>query len=304
MDRRRFLKASISTAFCFPLGCIGNEGASGGEAIWDRDKVVGKLRGRIKKLLHRVEKRTGLRVEFRGGGSGHVVVAQYRFELPDRPIVYIRGDWEDVDVAHELMHMKLELVDGYSVLAWRKNVERDKDVEKAFGLIRTYTDDILVFERLVRMGLKVDGEVVKRQLFEDICTNVPRYLREGRSLRNDGMAHFDDIADGRYGDLRRSTFLVQAELVKEAYGGKLSDVHGRALKDFISTFRRFRPEQAEKADRVLGFFGMHKIKEVEGHAAILREWARLEGLDKWVGLSKYCRGNGGYLLAFPEEYEK
>lgn len=303
MDRRSFLKALMTSAVYSPLCAIADERVSAGETIVDREEVVEKLRGSIKKFLHRLEDRTGLIVEFRRLESGHLVVAQYRFEQPVRAVVEVRDDWEDVDVAHELMHMKLELVDGYSVLAWRKNVDRDKDVEKAFGLIRAYTDDMLVFEHLVRMGLKADGEVVKRQLFEDICTKVPGYLRAGHSPRNDGMAHFDDIAGGRYADLRRSTFLVQAELVKEAYGSELSSSHRLALEDFISTFRHFRAEQGQKADRVLSLFRAHDIKDVEGHAAILREWAKLEGLDKWVGLSKYSRRNGGYFLAFPVEDE-
>jgi len=268
-----------------------------------RDAVVRRLRGSVRELLEEVEEKTGLSVEFRRLDRRFGVVAQYRFEQPGRPVVELRGDWADEDVAHELMHCRLELVEGYSVLAWRKGVARKKAVEMGFGLIRSYTDDMLVFDRLGRMGLKVDGEVIKRQLFEDVCTKVPRYLRAGRPLKDDGMAHLDKIAGGRYGGLRRCTFLVQVELVLERYGEKLSRGHRRAAEDFVSTFRKYRKEQAEKADEVLELFRNNNINDVKGHAKILSGWARLEGLDEWVGLSRYVRRAGGFVLPYPSDVE-
>jgi len=273
--------------------------AEGGGDTLDKGVVVKKLRGRIKGLLGELEARTALAVEFRRLGRDFEVVAQYSFEQPSRPIVHLRDDWEDVDVAHELMHMKLELVDGFCVLAWRKGVERDKAVEKAFGLIRSYVDDAVVFERLARMGLRVDGEVIKRQFFDEICTRVARYLRDGRSEESDGMAHLDRVGGGRYGGLRRSTFLVQAELIKKHYRAKLGAAHRRVLDDFISTFRLFRREQAANADRVLGYFAKYNVQQRDGHARILVGWAELEGLERWVGLSRYVRRAGGFILPYP-----
>jgi len=266
-----------------------------------RDAVTGKLRSAITELLEELEDKTALKVEFRPLGRKFAVVAQYSFEQPKRPVVHLRGDWEDVDVAHELMHMKLELVDGYTVLAWRKNVERDKIIESAFGLIRSYTDDILVFDLLVKMGLRIDGEVIKRQLFDDVCKKVPRYLRAGRLLKNDGMAHLDDVAEGRFSDLRRSTFLVQAELLIKAYGKKLSVEHERLLKDFIVTFRKYRAAQTAKADKVLAFFAEHNIEDLKGHARILTAWAALEELAGSVAVSSYVRRDNGFALPYPSD---
>jgi len=274
---------------------------SGDKRVLGRDSVVNKLGGGIRDLLDEVEKQTGLTVEFRALDREFAVVAQYGFRSPKQAVIRLRSDWEDVDAAHELMHMKLELVDGHPVLAWRRDVERDKTVEMAFGLIRSYTDDILVFDQLVRMGLTVDGQIIKHQFFDDICTKVPKYLRQGRSPANDGMAHLDNIAGGRYADLRRSAFLIQAELIASLYGEKLTDEHNRLLKDFISAFRQFRADQADKADKVLGFFNRHNIKNVKGHAKILRKWAALEGLNKWGGLSSYVRTGDGFTLPFPSD---
>jgi len=197
--------------------------------------------------------------------------------------------------------MKLELVDGYTVLAWRKNVERDKVIESAFGLIRSYTDDMLVFDLLAKMGLRIDGEIIKRQLFDGVCTKVPRYLRAGRSLKNDGMAHLDNVAEGRFSDLRRSTFLVQAELLIKAYGKKLSGEHERLLKDFIDTFRKYRPEEAAKADKVLAFFAEYNLANIKGHARILTAWAALEKLADSVGVSSYVRRDNGFALPYPSD---
>jgi len=151
------------------------------------------------------------------------------------------------------------------------------------------------------MGLKIDGEVIKRQLFDDVCTKVPRYLRAGRMLKDDGMAHLDDVAEGRFSDLRRSTFLVQAELLLKAYKGKFSVKHERRLKDFIDAFRKYRPPQAARADKVLAFFAEYDLATIKGHARILTEWAALEGLDGSVGVSCYVRSADGFILPYPTD---
>lgn len=278
-----------------------DQGGSESQRTLARNEVAGKLRDRIRELLDELEAKTALRVEFRHLDSKAGVVAQYSFEQPRRPVIHLRADWEDVDVAHELMHMKLELVDRFTVLAWRKNVERDKVIETAFGLIRSYTDDMLVFDRLAKMGLKIDGEIIKRQLFDDVCTEVPRYLRAGRMLKNDGMAHLDDVAEGRFSDLRRSTFLIQAELLVKAYAGKFSIEHESLLKDFIDAFRKYRAPQAARADKVLALFVEYDLATIKGHARILTEWAALEGLDTVVGVSSYVRTDNGFVLPYPSD---
>lgn len=305
---RRCFVVNVATAFAGTLHVVYSARGKADKVAADkrtleRGVIVRKLRKSIKRFLEEVEAKTGLTAEFKPLDRKFGVVAQYDFKQPNRPIVLLRPDWEDVDVAHELVHMRLELVDRYSVLAWRAKVRRDKSVEKAFGLVRSYVDDVVVFRRLFEMGLAIDGEIIKRQFFDDICTKVPRYLKEGKSLRNDGMAHFDNFAEGRYGDLRRSAFLVQAELIVRSYGDKLSDEHKRLVKDFISTFRRFRGRQAGKADKVLGYFKQHNVHSTEGHRRILSKWAALENLNTWVGLSSYVGRDGGYALPFPSAQE-
>jgi len=299
--RRDFLKnaagaAAIALPFIISRSALGQS-----DQGLARDDVTAKLRTAITDLLEELEGKTALNVEFRPLPADFGVVAQYSFEQPKRPVVHLRGDWEDVDVAHELMHMKIELVNGYTVLAWRKNVERDKIIESAFGLIRSYTDDMLVFDRLAKMGLRIDGEIIKPQLFDAVCTKVPRYLRAGRSLRNDGMAHLDNVAEGRFSDLRRSTFLVQAELLSRAYAKKLTGEHERLLKDFIDTFRKYRPEQAARADKALAFFAEYDLANIKGHARILTAWAALEELAGSIGVSSYVRRNNGFALPYPSD---
>lgn len=309
--RRGFLKKATGAAmlaidFPYIIGSAARgktNNIPAGKTIVNREFVVSRLRDAIKELLEELETKTGLTAEFKPLDRNAGVVAQYDFQQPNRPIILLRGDWEDVDVAHELMHMRLELVDGYSVLAWRKNVRKDKSIEKAFGLIRAYVDDIVVFERLFRMGLAIDGQIIKRQFFDDICTKVPKYLKEGRSLRNDGMAHFDNFAGGRYGDLRRSAFLVQAELILKPYRDELSGEHKRLVRNFIATFRQFRRAQAVKADKVLAFFNDNNVYTVKGHRKILSNWAVLERLNAWVGPCSYVSQNGGFVLPFPSEHD-
>jgi len=301
ISRRKFMKTTAGAAIAGLPYVLTRAAPGQTDQALNRNTIVVKLRSKIRNLLEELEGKTELTVEFRHLPRSFGVVAQYSFEQPKRPVIHLRTDWQDVDVAHELMHMRLELVDGLAVLAWRKNVERDKVIETAFGLIRSYTDDMLVFDLLARMGLKIDGEVIKRQLFDDVCAKVPRYLRAGRMLKNDGMAHLDNVAGGRFSDLRRSTFLVQAELLLKAYEGKFSVEHESLLKNFIIAFRKYRAPQAAKADKVLAFFAEYDLTSIKGHARILAEWAALEKLDSSVGVSCYVRRGDGFILPYPSD---
>jgi hypothetical protein len=281
-------------------GCVFADTLGNKEPL-SNDAVLAKLRGSVRELLVEVESQSGVEIKFESLGKDSVVVAAYQFWSPDRAIVKLRDGWGDADVAHELIHMQLELGKGYSVLAWRREAEKSKSAEAAIGLVRSYVDDMLVFEGLLGMGLELDGEIIRRQFFDDICTNIPRYLREGRTLKDDGMAHLDNIDGGKYSGLRRVTFLVQAELFKSFYGDRLSDERNKLLDDFISAFRQYRKEQAKKGDRVLALFKKHDIHKKKGHDKILKKWAAMEELDVYVGLSSYVHSDDGFVLPFPEK---
>lgn len=308
IPRRLFLGYGV-----FASGLLGNlsgltaastpsfpDGVSG-KVISFRDEVLERIGPETKSLLESLEAKVKLNIEFQRLDDKSFVVAQYMFNPPSRPVVYIKDGWREDDVAHELMHLKIELVEGYSVLAWRKNVLREESVGSAYSLIRSYTDDMLVFARLWEMGFKVDGEIIKSPFFDDICFNVTKYLKEGRGRKDDGMAHLDNIADGRYGQLRRSTFLILGEHVKSVWYEKLTDNHKQVLDEFILTFRKYRPIESAKADKVLSLFKKYDIKSTKEHSVILEKWAQLEKVDKWVGITKYKRCENGYILPYPQD---
>lgn len=262
----------------------------------NRSDVLDKLSSRVSSMLHEVEKACGLEVQFQSL-TGSFVVAQYSYDpYANSATVLLRSGWEDVDVAHELTHMKLELVEGFAVLAWRNGVARPAAVEAAFGRVRTYVDDEVVHSQLAQQGFKLDGEVLKSQLFDDIYTNIPKYLRKLRPREDDGMAHLDRFG---YGELCRSCFLVQAELVRTNYGDVLPDSHRKKLRRFIDDFRTHRSVEAAKADHVLDLFRANAVATVVGHRQILESWAQLEGLDRFVGVSTYRKQGNRYVLPWP-----
>jgi len=132
--------------------------------------------------------------------------------------------------------------------------------------------------------------------FDDICTNIPRYLAAGRSRPNDGMAHLDKYG---YGELCRSTFLIQAELVVAHYSASLPPERLKQAQQFITAFRTHRPKEAEKADKILALFRKYDVQTISGHENILKEWSELEGLDRFVGLSAYVHRDGKFVLPWP-----
>jgi len=241
-----------------------------------------------------LENRTSLTIEFQSLGNNEPM-AKYFFQTPNRPIIYLRSDWEEVDVAHELMHMKIELLNGYSVLAWRQGVPHDSAVGKATGLIRL-GDDVLVHELLRKMGLKIDGEIIRPPLFDDICTKIPKCLKQGSARPRDRMQDFDDIG---FGDLRRCWYLIFVQLVLDSYGKDLTYEHRELAEDFIRTFRDKRARESKKADKVLAYFKQYDVFSIDGHKAILENWTKLESLNSCVGPMSYVAQDNVFLLPFP-----
>lgn len=219
---------------------------------------------------------------------------------PNKPKIHLRGGWEDVDVAHELMHMELELIECYSVLAWRRNIKTSDSIEKAFGRVRAIVDDEVVHARLVGYGYRVDGEVLKCQLFDEVYTKAASRLKKHRARFDDGMGHLDNIS---YGALCRSSFLVQAHLILKSYRQQLEDHHLKRLKRFIDAFETHLIPETKKAHRILAIFEEHDVQSVGGHKQILLKWAQMENLDQFVGVSSYRRHGSGFCLPFPEDWE-
>ncbi len=263
----------------------------------NRSNVIDRLDNRVSVLLNQVENACDLKVQFQVL-SVSFVAAGYKYDPhTTTATILLRSDWQDVDVAHEITHMKLELVEGFSVLAWRRGVAHTIAVEAAFGRIRTYVDDEVVHLHLVQQSFVLDGEVLKSQIFDDIYTKVPKYLRKLRQRQDDGMAHLDRFG---YGELCRSCFLVQAELVRTNYSDVISDSNRKKLRRFIDDFRIYRTVEAAKADKVLELFRVNDVSTVVGHKQILESWTQMEGLDSFVGLSTYIKGESGYRLPWPK----
>ncbi len=264
--------------------------------VLNRADVISKLESRkpIKDLFEDLENRTGVTIEFQSLGKDETI-AKYDFQQPDHPIILLRSDWEEVDVAHELMHMKIELIDGYSVLAWRRGVPHDSAVGRATHLIRL-GDDVIVHELLRLMGLQVDGEIIRPPFFDDICTKITKCLKQGATRPKDRMADYDDIG---FGDLRRYWRLVFVELVLDSYGNALTCEHRELAKDFVDTFRNTRLRESTKADKILGYFEQYDVNSIDGHKAILENWTKLELLNSCVGPMSYSVQGNGFVLPFP-----
>jgi len=288
--RRRCFIAAVA-AGTFPCRVAASNSLS-------RQDVLKRLRPKILELLDKLEKATGLKVHFCRLPGTSAVVATFFFDPHSNiPFISLAAGWKDEDVAHELTHMQMELVEGFSVLAWKRRVIRTDAIEAAFGRVRAYTDDEVVHARLARAGFRVDGEVLKPQLFDGLYTNVANRLEAGCDRPDDGMAHLDRYG---YGPLCRAAFLMQAERILQNYSDVLSAQHVAQTKRFIRLFRKCREHEAHKADCILALFTKHDVNTVEGHRSILTAWTEMEHLDLYVGPSTYMRRNGKFFLPWPE----
>jgi hypothetical protein len=258
-----------------------------------------KARPAISNLLVETEGQIGLHVAFMASPDSDSVAARCIFNpFQNEPRIMLRKDWQDIEVAHEVVHLRMDLIDSFGVLAWRRGVKRTDVVGEAFGRVQTYVKDEVVHARMAKMGLNLDGEIIRPSLFDSVYKNVARYLEEGRDRPNDGMAHLDKT---QYGSLCRVCFIVQAELILKNYRGKLPAGRVELAEKFISAFRSHRQEEAAKADAVLELFRKNDVQVPSGQDEILRAWSKMEGLDKFSGISNYKKDNNEkYTLPFPD----
>ncbi len=127
----------------------------------------------ITNLLAETEQRIGLRLVFVPLPDNDEVVARSYFDpFRNQPQIQLRQGWQDVDVAHELMHLRMDLLEEFSLLAWRRDVPHTPAVEAAFGRVQTYVNDEVVHARLTRVGFKVDGEIFRPPLFDSLYSNA------------------------------------------------------------------------------------------------------------------------------------
>jgi hypothetical protein len=253
----------------------------------------------ISNLLAETEIQIGQRVVFIASPDSDTVAARCIYDTArHEPRIFLRKDWQDIEVAHELIHVRMDLIEGFAMLAWRRDVERAEAISAAFGRLQTYVKDEVVHARLIKMGLKIDGEVIRPSLFDSVYRNAALYLDEGRDRPNDGMAHLDKLG---YGPLCRVCFLVQAELILKNYREQFPAGRVELAERFIRAFRKHRKEESAKADVVLELFRKNDVQSPSGQDEILRAWAKMEGLDKFVGVSSYRKDQESrYTLPFPE----
>ena len=258
-----------------------------------------RARPAVSKLLLETENLVGRKIVFAAVGADEPVVACCIYDVErQEPMIFLRDGWLDVDVAHEVLHLRLDLVEGFGMLAWRRDVARTDAVLAAFGRVQTYVKDEVVHARLAKMGLKLDGEVFRPALFDSVYTDATRYLEEGRDRPNDGMAHLDKLG---YGVLCRVCFLLQAELILKNYRDKLAPERVALVEKFIRTFRGHLPEESAGVDKLLKLFKQNDVQTRGGHDEILRAWAKMEDLDKFVGVARYRKDqNSKFTLPFPE----
>lgn len=303
MSRARNLVALRLAAFGLALAGLGPvidaaDSTPDGAAL--RQEFLRTARPAIRQLLTDTEKRIGLTMTIVALPASDPVVARCTYDpFKNEPRILLRRGWQDVDVAHELMHLRMELLEGFSLLAWRRDVAHTEATEAAFARVQTYVNDEVVHRHLVDAGLKLDGEVLRPPLFDDLYTNASRYLEEGRDRANDGMAHLDKLG---WGTLCRVCFFVQAELILKNYRAQLPAGRIELAERFIRAFRAHRAVEAAKADAVLALFREHDVQTPAGQREILRRWSKMEGLDQFVGVSVYEKtGKGSFVLPFPAD---
>lgn len=278
----------------FPLLAVAQEDSAALRADFLR-----LARPSVSNILTDTEQKIGTPVVFVKLPDNDAVSARFIYDTATfEPRILLRKGWDDAEVAHELQHARMDLVDRLPMLAWRRGVARTPEIEAAFGRLQTYVKDEIVHARLAETELAFDGEVIRANLFDNVYEKVTRHLEAGRDHANDGMAHLDKSG---HGTLVRVCFLLQAELLLKNHRARLPARRIEQTEKFIRAFRAHRKPEAAVADAVLELFRTHDVNTPEGHREILVRWTKLATLEKFVGPSSYARRpDGRYTLPFPD----
>jgi len=262
----------------------------------NRESIIVALRPSVADSLSRFESAAGLPVTFRPLPEGYTHRANAVYDPTNHAaIVSLAEGWRDVDVAHEVEHLRMQLVDGFGLLAWRKPAIIP-DIDAASTRIMTYTQDEVVNRRLLDLGLTFDGEVIDSALFR-LYGQVTKKMRDGARPAEDGMAHLDAI--GR-GVLCRACYYVQATLIREQYARLIQIDRRRRLEAFLDAFAARRKRETKYAEAVLALFAESDVQTPAGQDRILASWTKLEGIDAHTGVSHYERTDEGrYILPWP-----
>jgi hypothetical protein len=260
--------------------------------------VLSSLRASIAASLSLFESAAGLQVTFRALPKGYTHRANAVYDpLSHAAVVSLAEDWRDVDVAHEIEHLRMQLVDGFGLLAWRKP-QGYPEIDAASTRIMSYVQDEVVNRRLLDLGLEFDGEVIDAALFR-LYGAVAKKLRDGERPAADGMAHLDGI--GR-GVLCRACYFVQATLLRAQYAKLIHIDRRKRLEAFLDVFAKRRRKETRYAESVLALFADSDVHTPAGQDTILAAWAALEGIDGQVAVNHYMRtAEGRYVLPWPEK---
>lgn len=264
-----------------------------------RDQCLGQCRPQVRRFYATIEKGIGqpmvfLQLPDNAQNNASCIYDTAKGEAR----ISVRRDVREYEIAHELTHFQIDLVDRFSTLAWRRGAVRDPAIDAAFSRIKTYVDDDIVHRRLVKMGFRPDVEVLNPLLFDSLYAPAAELLEKGAPRERDGLGHLDKF--GR-GTLCRAAFLVQAEQILAQYGKRLSADHRAKTERFIRAVRAHRPEEAAVADQVLTLFAKHEVNTDAGHQAILEGWIKLEKLDSVLGISRFEPRDGRLILPWPAD---
>jgi len=130
---------------------------------------------------------------------------------------------EIVDIAHELLHVRMQLQDGFPLLAWPDNLNPTPEIKDAVKRIRDAVDDTYVLHQLFTdTGRLPVSEVFYREVRRDLKKGFIQIVRSVPSVSR---------------PLETAWRLRLADLSCSAYGKCLTTNQRQLAGDFLSRFQ-------------------------------------------------------------------
>lgn len=190
---------------------------------------------------------------------------------------------EIVDIAHELIHVRMQFLHGFPLLAWPSNCSGlTADIEDAVKRIRDAVDDTYVLQQLFADTAQLPvSAVFYREVRGDLKQGIMRLVQSVPALSRPFVAAWR---------------LRLADLSCCAFKSSLTTNQSQLAADFLSRFKDKEPAVRDLFMHLKQDVGFAQLSDPQQFGRVLLGLRDKLGLPSWLHLATRQRVNGKWVL--------
>lgn len=249
------------------------------------------LSQKVKKFLKDTEQLTGLRCVIESHTVEDYMHGQSEYiSGNDFFTVYLKNPQDEELLVHELIHIHLELIEGFSIIGFPPNGNPggESELYQIVKLLRNYTDDQVVAERLHDMGYNPFSQ----NLFKKIQREPIKQMRGN----NPNALNIYYQYGNKAGELFRAYFYLQTEFIKERYRDWAKSEGIKIIDTFQNLFQvRFR-DVFKLINKLKIIYNTYNFGNSDERKKLFLELIKLMEIESKVVLCSFKKAQKGYIL--------